>query len=63
MKKIKMVMGTCSVLTILLIAKLSVAEPNPPNLEIQPVAHSQVVGADNQSYTVVEETVVEAQSQ
>lgn len=63
MKKLKIVMAGCAVLTVLLIAKLSVAESNSQSLDIQPVAYpQQVISSDNVTYTTVEETVVETHS-
>jgi hypothetical protein len=63
MQKLKIIMGCCAVLTILLIAKLSIAEADSQNLDIQPVSYpQQVISTDNVTYTTVEETVVETHS-
>lgn len=43
MNKLKIMVGTCSVLAILLIAKLSNADSYTRSMEIQPLNHGQVV--------------------
>lgn len=69
--KIKMIIGVCAVVTILVITKLSITDNSFQNLEIQPLSDNQevtypVVQAqvkqDNQSYTRVEETIVHTSS-
>ena len=69
--KIKMIIGVCAVVTILVIAKLSITDNSFQNLEIQPLSDNQEVNypvvqaqvkQENQSYTRVEETVVHTSS-